>query len=111
MEVLAGAGVAVVSSIWCENNPLVIQEAFTAQVPVIVSDLRGISEFVKDGAYGLLFECGNASDLARQMRKIIDDPSLRDRLRAGIPPVKTIQEEVGQLVALYDELQGQSRFE
>lgn len=104
-DVLAQASVVVVPSIWYENNPLVIQEAFAAKVPVIATNLGGMSEFVKHEVNGLLFQRGNVKDLAKQMQRIIDEPSLLEQLRAGIPPVKTIEQEVDELVAIYRQLQ------
>lgn len=105
-EVLSQADVVVVPSLWYENNPLVIQEAFAAQVPVIASDLGGMAEFVQHEVNGLLFERENVDDLARQMHRIVNDPTLLDRLRLGIPQVKTIQQEVDELTSIYNQLLG-----
>jgi glycosyltransferase involved in cell wall biosynthesis len=104
-EVLSDIDVLVVPSTWRENNPRVVQEAFAARVPIIGSDVAGISEFVQHGVSGLLFERGSASDLARQMRRIITEPRLLETLRAGIPPVKTIEQEMDQLMAVYEGVQ------
>ncbi|MFO8155035.1 MAG: glycosyltransferase, partial [Thiohalospira sp.] len=101
-EVLAGIDVLVVPSTWRENNPRVVQEAFAAGVPVIGSDVPGIAEFVEHEANGLLFERANVDDLARQLRRVMDEPRLLDSLRQGIPPVKTVEEELNQLLAIYE---------
>lgn len=101
-EVLAGIDVLVVPSTWWENNPRVVQEAFAAGVPVIASDVPGIAEFVDHEVNGLLFERGNVADLTRQLRRTIDEPRLLDTLRQGIPPVKTVEEELNQLLAIYE---------
>lgn len=104
-NVFAQADVVVVPSIWYENNPLVIQEAFAAHVPVIATDLGGMAEFVQHDVNGLLFARGNAQDLAQQMRRVVQEPTLLPRLRAGIPPVKTMAKEIGELVSAYQRLQ------
>jgi hypothetical protein len=49
----------------------------------------------------LLFGLENHGDLARQLRRLIEEPGLLERLRAGIEPVKTVQENVDELEALY----------
>lgn len=103
-EVLAEADVVVVPSLWYENNPLVIQEAFAARVPVIASDLGGMAEFVQHEVNGLLFEPGNVADLVLKMRGIVEDTVLLDQLRSGTSPVRTIEQEVDELVAVYDQL-------
>ena len=45
----------VVPSLWWENSPLVIQEAFHFGRPVICSDIGGMAEKVTDGVNGLHF--------------------------------------------------------
>ena len=103
-DVLSQADVVIVPSLWYENNPLVIQEAFAARIPVIATDLGGMSEFVQHEVNGLLFERGNADDLSRQMRRIIEEPVLLDQLRSAIPSVRTIEQEVDELVTIYQRL-------
>jgi glycosyltransferase involved in cell wall biosynthesis len=105
-DVLSQSDVVVVPSIWYENNPLVIQEAFAAQVPVIATDLGGMSEFVQHGANGLLFESDNVTDLLNQMQRVVNEPSLLSQLRKGILPVKTIEQEVAQLMVIYEQSLG-----
>jgi len=90
---LAALDVLVVPSIWIENAPFVIKEAFLAGVPVVASDLGGMAELVEHERSGLLFQVGDVDDLRRALERLITEPGLLDRLRAGIPPVKTIEED------------------
>ena len=46
---MASVDWVVVPSIWWENSPLVIQEAFGYGRPVICSDIGGMAEKVTDG--------------------------------------------------------------
>jgi glycosyltransferase involved in cell wall biosynthesis len=103
-EVLASADVVLVPSLWYENAPLVIQEAFAAKVPVIATDLGGMAESVRHGVDGLLFQRGDAADLARQLRRLLDEPDLRSRLAAGIPEVRTTSDELDELEGIYREM-------
>ncbi len=103
-DVLAEIDVLVVPSLWYENAPLVIYEAFAAKTPVIATDLGGMAEAVTHEVNGLLFERGNADDLAEQLQRIVDQPGFIDRLRAGIAPVKTIDEEITELELIYKTL-------
>jgi glycosyltransferase involved in cell wall biosynthesis len=100
-DVLANLDVLVVPSLWYENAPGVIFEAFAAGMPVIATDLGGMSEFVKPGENGLLFALGDPQDLADQLSTLIEDSSLLGRLRAGIEPVKTVGEYADELIDLY----------
>lgn len=100
-SVYGSLDVLVVPSLWYENNPLVIQEAFAAGVPVVASRLGGMAEFVTHGTNGLLFEPGSPTALAATLSEIIEQPDLLDELHHGIPPVRTIEEEVRTLSSLY----------
>ena len=96
--------VLVVPSRWYENAPGVIFEAFAAGVPVVATNLGGMSEFVRPGEDGLLFELENAEHLAGQLRRLAEEPGLLRKLREGIRPVKTVGEYVDEIEDLYDTL-------
>ncbi len=103
-HVMSGIDVLVVPSRWYENAPGVIFEAFAARTPVVATNLKGMSEFVKHGENGLLFELENPQDLSRQLRRLSQEPGLAKRLRAGITPVKTVAEYADEMEELYASL-------
>jgi glycosyltransferase involved in cell wall biosynthesis len=98
---LRGLDVIVVPSLWYENSPNVILEAFAHHVPVIASSLGGMAELVSDGENGLLFKPGDPDSLAQQLRRLVEDPDLLPKLRSGIGPVKSIGQEMDELEAIY----------
>lgn len=100
-EIMNGLDVLVVPSTWYENSPNVILEAFAYNTPVIASNLGGMAELVKHEVNGLLFEPGDPSSLSDQLRRLIEEPRLLDRLGAGIEPVRTVREEMENLIQLY----------
>lgn len=108
-EVLAGMDVLVVPSRWYENAPGVIFESFAARIPVVATDLGGLSEFVEHRENGLLFALEDESDLARQLRLLYEEPGLLRRLREKICPVKTVRENVDELERLYASLVEEAR--
>jgi glycosyltransferase involved in cell wall biosynthesis len=108
-EVLSELDVLVVPSRWYENQPGVILEAFAAGMPVVATDLGGMSEFVRHEENGLLFELDSPDDLARQLRRLSEEPGLIERLRSGIGPVKTVEEDVDELEELYASLLAKER--
>jgi glycosyltransferase involved in cell wall biosynthesis len=65
---MAGSLALVLPSIWYENFPRTLVEAFGCGLPVIASRIGALAELVTDGVNGLLFEPGNAKDLADKMR-------------------------------------------
>jgi glycosyltransferase involved in cell wall biosynthesis len=57
-------------SIWWENSPVVIQEAFRARRPVICSDIGGMAEKIRDGVDGFHFPVGSAIGLAGLLKRL-----------------------------------------
>jgi len=100
-RVLQGLDVIVVPSLWYENSPNTILEAFAHRTPVIVSDLGGMAELVTDDVNGLRFAPGDAPALAARLRRLLTEPALLPRLRAGIAPVKTVAQEMTELEEIY----------
>jgi glycosyltransferase involved in cell wall biosynthesis len=63
-KVLYNSRFVVVPSIWHENFPYVILQAFAAAKPVIGSDKGGIPELVAHQQRGLIYEAENSEKLA-----------------------------------------------
>lgn len=93
----------VVPSVWWENSPLVIQEAFAHGRPVICSDIGGMAEKVRDGVDGLHFRAGSAESLADRLAMALATPDLWERLRANLPKPLTPLGTARQHLALYRE--------
>ncbi|MFA5144808.1 MAG: glycosyltransferase family 4 protein [Candidatus Omnitrophota bacterium] len=94
----------IVPSIWLENSPLVIQEAFLAGIPVIASEVGGIPELVNHGVNGLLFKPGDCNDLYDKMKLIIDSPDYIEKLIKNIPAVTSIEGNARELEKVYSGL-------
>jgi glycosyltransferase involved in cell wall biosynthesis len=103
-ELMAAVDWVVVPSIWWENSPLVIQEAFAHGRPVICSDIGGMAEKVTDEVDGLHFRAGDALSLADTLTKAIETPGTWERLSAGIGEVHSIDAHAANLGALYNRL-------
>jgi glycosyltransferase involved in cell wall biosynthesis len=84
-DLMANADWVVVPSIWWENSPVVIQEAFRSGRPVIASNIGGMAEKVRHGVDGLHFRARDAKSLAARLVEA-RDPALWSRLRGGIRP-------------------------
>ncbi len=70
-EVYAHMGRAlalVLPSLWYENFPRTLVEAFACGLPVIASRIGALAELVDDGVTGLLFSPGDAADLAAKLQ-------------------------------------------
>jgi glycosyltransferase involved in cell wall biosynthesis len=96
----------VVPSVWWENSPLVIQEAFFHRRPVICSDIGGMAEKVRDGVDGIHFRVGDAFSLARAFETATSSPRLWRGLREGIREPYAMDRHVTWLLDTYGALRG-----
>jgi glycosyltransferase involved in cell wall biosynthesis len=108
-EVLADLDVVVVPSLWYENSPLTIQEAFVSGVPVITADAGGMAELVRDGVDGLHFRIADVTDLHDKLRYVVEHPEMLDRLRRGIPPVPSFKDHAAEMLVRYQGLISNAR--
>ncbi|HEY6297783.1 MAG TPA: glycosyltransferase [Streptosporangiaceae bacterium] len=105
---LAGAAVFVLPSAW-EGQPLVLQEALRARVPIVATRVGGTPALVGEDA-AVLIPPGDPERLAEAVRAVLTDPALAARLRAaaanraqGLP---TEADAVASALAEYDLVTG-----
>ena len=91
----------VVPSLWPENSPLVVHEAFQAGLPVVGFATGGVAELVTHEASGLLCEPSSVEQLASALERLASEPGLRRRLASGVPAVKSMEQDADQQVARY----------
>ncbi|MFQ5503377.1 MAG: glycosyltransferase family 4 protein [Planctomycetota bacterium] len=103
-DIYSRIDVLVVPSLWPENSPLVIHEAFMAGVPVVGSNLGGTPGLVTHERNGLIYEAYSAGELAAALQSLIDDPERLRRFAEALPEVKRIQEDVREWEAVYHEV-------
>jgi glycosyltransferase involved in cell wall biosynthesis len=103
-QALAWADYLIVPSMWWENSPITIQEAYAAGIPVIASRLGALVEKVLDERSGLLFTACDAQALQDVVRRTLGDPMLWQRLRAGRPAVVSMPEHAEHIARLYQGL-------
>lgn len=96
----------VMPSLWLENSPVVIQEAFAAGVPVIASGQGGMAELIQDGRSGRLFPAGDVSALTTHMASIIKNPTTLRTWSVTMDSPRTIQDDAEAMEEIYTELSG-----
>ncbi len=93
--------VLVVPSLWLENSPLVIHEAFQAGIPIVGARIGGIAELVAHGQHGWLYEPTSAAELAAALRDLIDHPHRIAEFSRSLPPVMTLEQDAREREAEY----------
>jgi glycosyltransferase involved in cell wall biosynthesis len=104
----------VVPSIWYENFPRTIVEAYACGLPVIASRLGALPELVEDGHTGLLFEPGSAEDLARKLHWAQHHPDemarMGEQARARYETMYTPERNLAMLNEIYaDAIESERR--
>jgi len=100
-EIHACVDVLAVPSVWFENSPIAIHEAFLFGTPVVTSGIGGMAELVRDEVDGLHFRAGDAADLARALERFLAEPDLAGRLARDLPRVKPMDEHAREIEGLY----------
>jgi glycosyltransferase involved in cell wall biosynthesis len=106
-EVYAQIDVLVVPSLWLENSPLVIHEAFMAGIPVVGARIGGIADLVEDGRTGVLYDHASPVELTSALRRLIEEPGLLKALGEHVrtaPRVKSIAEDAREWEATYADV-------
>lgn len=103
-EVYREIDVLAVPSLWFENSPLTIHEAFLFRTPVVTSGIGGMAELVRDGVDGFHARPGDEHSLADALRRFVDEPALAGRMARALPRVKTMAEDAAETEARYERL-------
>jgi glycosyltransferase involved in cell wall biosynthesis len=80
---LATAGVAVLPSLWPENQPYAVLEAQLLARPVVASSVGGIPELIHDGTDGVLLPPGDVAAWAEGVAALLGDPARARRIGAA----------------------------
>jgi glycosyltransferase involved in cell wall biosynthesis len=91
----------VMGSIWWENSPLVIQEAYKFGKPVICPDIGGMAEKVKNGVSGIHYRARDSISLTTVIEKIIEGKIDYEKLYDQLPSIMTEEQCAAKHLSLY----------
>ena len=102
--VLARIDVLVLPSLWLENHPLVLGEAWRNGIPVIATLGGGCEEVVRDGHNGLLVPPGDVDALTAALANLAHDPRRCAMLAAGRPCPVDLEDYAQQVEQVYERV-------
>jgi glycosyltransferase involved in cell wall biosynthesis len=103
-EIYRDLDVLVVPSLWPENSPLVVHEAFMHAVPVVAARVGGLAGLIRDGVDGLLYDAFSPEALRASLQQLVDDRALLHALSRRAPGVKTIADDAREWDARYQRV-------
>jgi len=90
---LASLDVFVLPSLW-EGMPFAVLEAMGCGLPVVATDVGGVSDMIPDETYGTVVPPADAGALERAILRYADSPALREQ--TGDAARRRVLEEFGE---------------
>lgn len=112
-DLYRGAVAVIVPSLWFENMPLVILEAFKNQTPCIVRNLGAMPEIIGDYEGGMVYD--TTADLKTAMDLLVSNYEYRKKL--GLNGFRTVEKKwmvdvyLKQYFSLIHEISGRKAIE
>ena len=103
-ERLSEIDVLVIPSRWHENSPLVLLYALATRTPMIVSAVKGMTEFVRDGENGLTFTRGSLTELTGVMERVMKNPKIIETFSQKADYCKTMSDYGAEIECLYQDI-------
>jgi glycosyltransferase involved in cell wall biosynthesis len=100
-RLIAESDWVVMGSVWWENSPLVIQEAYKYGRPLIVPDIGGMAEKVQHGEGGLNYRARDSFALANLIQTVVEDETIYDNVYSKIPVYPKISNAVEEHLKLF----------
>ena len=108
-DTITKAAFTVFPSEWYENCPFSVVESQMNGTPIIVSNLGGTTELIKENVTGEVFTAGDESQLTEKIRKLWENPKLvssyRDNCKRIFADGEGKTDETGSSDLSFDNLQ------
>jgi glycosyltransferase involved in cell wall biosynthesis len=112
IKLLKAAALLILPSEWYEAFPHVILEAFACGAPIVASRIGTLPDVIEDGVNGVLFEPGQAADLAAKVKWIVSHPDDARRMamsaRSDYETKYTADRNYERLLGIYRRVAGRS---
>jgi glycosyltransferase involved in cell wall biosynthesis len=101
-RILGDLDAVVVPSLWHENLPTAALNAVAGGVPLLVSDVGGLTELIDDYDCGLSFRRGDPEDLGALLERLGADPGILAGIRTRMVLPPGVEEEASRIAELYE---------
>jgi glycosyltransferase involved in cell wall biosynthesis len=95
---------AVMATRVCESFGRIVYEAAAAGIPAIAPAVGGLPEQIRHRENGLLFRFLDPDDLGQQMRAILEEDGLFERLMNNVAVPPSMFDTVGEIEGFYREV-------
>jgi len=102
-EITNQIDISVLPSLCADTAPQTIFESFSSGLPIIAPNVGGFPDFVKNGFNGIIYKNSDVESLKEALERIINNPMEINDFQKNIPKVKTINENVQELIELYSD--------
>jgi glycosyltransferase involved in cell wall biosynthesis len=106
--IAASTDFSITPSLWLETQAYTGVEMLARGVPLICSTRAGVSEWVVNGATGILFDPSNSDELVNLLESLIRDrekvTQMRQETMRRAAGIKTHQQHLQEIEDLYDEV-------
>ncbi len=96
--------VLVLPTIRVEGLPMVIIEAQFSKLPIIASDMGGITDAIKNGKTGLLINAGDFEDLADKIKILMSSMETRKKVSEGAYNFATENFTITKMTDRYEQI-------
>lgn len=96
--------IALVPSVWEDCAPLVVLELISMKLPVIGTNIGGISDFIIENKTGFLFAYNSIVELVSIIDKCIRDKESIEAMRINMPQVYSFDHYFDNLKQIYKSL-------
>jgi len=79
IDYLKAFDVFVLPSLW-EGMPNVLLEAMAAEIPIVATDVGGVSEIIENKTQGLIIEPKNASELSTAIKTLVENKEMATKM-------------------------------
>lgn len=105
-KVYSEIDVALMATTVCEPLGRIPLEAAAAGAPTIAPAIGGITETIRDGVDGLLYQFRDAKDLESKMRRVLIEPGLVNQLIENLREVPDTRDRAASVEQFYYEVLG-----